>query len=1031
VASTNHQIALSLGGLTGVNILVTSVIHGYVLIVVGPGIETDALFAGAAIPQLLLAVISGSLTQVLVPLLVAEDDDQFRHDAWSFFVVIGAVFTTLAVFLSWSSSFWIPLFFPGLSDAGKSLATELTRIQLIGMVFTGLTGVLMAVHYARQRFLWTECGHLIESLIGLGLLAWALPRYGIKVAAWVSVLRAIVQTLLLLPGLGAYSAPNWGSPVIIKAWHRLKPLFLGTIYYKSGPLVDRFLSSMVPAGGLSLFFLGHQIYGGLNDLINKAVTVPMVPLLVRTAAASNWLSYRRLYEQRLVWVVTVTSVGYLLLLFVGETALALLIGHGGVTADNIRLLWWILLAMGGFLIAGGMGQILAGAFYADGDTGTPATVGTIGFTLGTALKVIGFLQLGLVGLAIGATLHQLFNTMVLYILLEKRFKKSLLPSKRLILKDERGNFLFRDVLKRIVPCPLCAGVEFRILVSNDRYNMGVQTGRCCQCGLVMTNPVPNEEAMRDFYKHHYRRYYSKTETPTIPYTEESGLADRAKYTATYLQERNLFFKGARILDVGCSEGSILKDIKRREPSVEVVGVEPSVAFAQFARDYLGSRVYATLAELSATGESAFHLIIVNHVLEHVENPVHLLTQLKHLMAHDGSIYVDVPDISAYTSLADFHIAHRYHFSIRTLLATVHKADLRVADISRHSPPHHPRSIRCLLMLQCGEPTLAEAELDDGPAHNRIRAISRSSGYYHLRQRFRRLVLRTLNRGRKWRAMGKLLDGMQRVIHRYRRKTFRDHLPSKGYEEQRNEIKFVDLLKDSDLVELNNILDWNCFTLDRSGRRFGNAAWQEKRSRPEVIPDRRILLLHDRFDLATKHVLEIGCFEGIHTIGLCRYAKKVTAVDARIENVVKTIVRCGFFGYCPTVFKCNVEEGLPDRALLEADVACHIGVLYHLKDPVRHLLDLSGFVRLGVLLDTHYAFEEEARKTYEVNGKMYRYKKYREVNSSVFSGIYGHSKWLMLTDIVQILSDSGFKRVDIVETREERNGPRVLLLAQRS
>ena len=257
------------------------------------------------------------------------------------------------------------------------------------------------------------------------------------------------------------------------------------------------------------------------------------------------------------------------------------------------------------------------------------------------------------------------------------------------------------------------------------------------------------------------------------------------------------------------------------------------------------------------------------------------------------------------------------------------------------------------------------------------------------------------------------------------------LPLKGYEKDRQEIQFIGRLSDDDLTQLNGILRWNCFTADNHGRRFGNAAWQGKRSRPEVIPDRRILLLHERFDLATKHVLEIGCFEGIHTIGLCQYARKVTAVDARIENVVKTMVRCGFYGCCPTVFKCNVEERPLDTALLEADVACHIGVLYHLKDPVRHLLDLSRFVRLGVLLDTHYALEEEARNTYEVNGRMYPYKKYREVKSSVFAGIYDHAKWLRLTDIVQILSDSGFKRVDIVETREERNGPRALLLASRS
>lgn len=257
------------------------------------------------------------------------------------------------------------------------------------------------------------------------------------------------------------------------------------------------------------------------------------------------------------------------------------------------------------------------------------------------------------------------------------------------------------------------------------------------------------------------------------------------------------------------------------------------------------------------------------------------------------------------------------------------------------------------------------------------------------------------------------------------------LPLKGFRDQLNEIKFVDSLSDDDLTKLNNLLRWNCFVANGHGRRFGNAAWVGKRSEPQVVPDRRILLMNERFSLFDKHVLEIDCFEGVHTIALSIYAKKVTAIDARIENVVKTLVRCAFFGFRPTVFTCNVEDGVVDTASVEGDVACHIGVLYHLKDPVRHLLDIPTFIREGVLLDTHYATEEEAQKTYEANGKECRYKKYREVNSSVFSGDYDHAKWLRLTDIVQILSDSGFKHVEIVETRKERNGVRALLLGQRN
>jgi len=257
------------------------------------------------------------------------------------------------------------------------------------------------------------------------------------------------------------------------------------------------------------------------------------------------------------------------------------------------------------------------------------------------------------------------------------------------------------------------------------------------------------------------------------------------------------------------------------------------------------------------------------------------------------------------------------------------------------------------------------------------------------------------------------------------------LPLKGYAEASHPTKYVDILSDDDLAELNGLLNWRCFTVDGQGRRFGDSAWEGKRSEPQDIPDRKIVLMNERFDLSDKHVLEVGCFEGVHTVGLSRYARRVTAVDSRVDNVVKTIIRCAFFGYCPTVFKCNVEERpLPVEAL-SADIMHHVGVLYHLKDPVSHLLGLGQYVRRGLMLDTHYSLEHEATEAYEVEGKEYRYKTYQEFgHADPFSGMYDHSKWLRLEDIAALLSEAGFGQIEIVETRNERNGARVLLIARR-
>jgi 2-polyprenyl-3-methyl-5-hydroxy-6-metoxy-1,4-benzoquinol methylase len=252
-----------------------------------------------------------------------------------------------------------------------------------------------------------------------------------------------------------------------------------------------------------------------------------------------------------------------------------------------------------------------------------------------------------------------------------------------------------------------------------------------------------------------------------------------------------------------------------------------------------------------------------------------------------------------------------------------------------------------------------------------------------------------------------------------------------YSEGRTAASFVERLTDDDLERLNELLPWQCFTVDRNGRPFGGAAWRGKRVLPEVIPDRRVELLHARFDLSDKHVLEIGCFEGIHTIALCRLANRVTAIDARIENVVKTVVRCAFFDERPRVFVHDVEGEHAVDHLLQSDVCHHVGVLYHLEDPVTHLRLLGTWITRGLMLDTHYAREEDVTEEYQVDGERFGFRSYKELGrGDVFSGMRRASKWLRLEDIERVLRDGGLDTVEIVETREERNGPRVLLFAER-
>ena len=66
------KLNLALGWLAATNLLLGLLIQWYVVTRLGVGMATDALYAGMAVPQLVLAVVGGSLGHVLVPLLDAR-----------------------------------------------------------------------------------------------------------------------------------------------------------------------------------------------------------------------------------------------------------------------------------------------------------------------------------------------------------------------------------------------------------------------------------------------------------------------------------------------------------------------------------------------------------------------------------------------------------------------------------------------------------------------------------------------------------------------------------------------------------------------------------------------------------------------------------------------------------------------------------------------------------------------------------------------------------------------------------------------
>jgi putative peptidoglycan lipid II flippase len=397
--------AAQLGALSAGNIGLAFLFQWYALTQLGPGVATDALFAGMTIPQLVLAVISGSLMHVLVPLLAGESEERLHHDAWAFLALVGGLFGMLAVLLYVLAPWWVPLTVPGFDAAGQALTVELTRIQLIGMVFTAVNGVQWAAYHARQQFVWAEFTPILASASALLLLVWALPRFGVIAAAWINTLRMGLQTLFLAPGMGGPVCPDLKRAAIQHAWQRIKPLLLGTAYYRTDPMVDRFLLSTASSGSLSLYYLAQQIYGAISQVLNKSIVAPLVPILTKLHKSGDREGFRRVYHRKLLQMGAISVTGLLLFGLFGQFILSLVVGYDKLSNQNLELLWLMMLLMSGQFAIGNLGMIMTSMFYSLGDTKSPTIAGSIAYTLGAIIKIMMFCFAGPLGLALGVTIY--------------------------------------------------------------------------------------------------------------------------------------------------------------------------------------------------------------------------------------------------------------------------------------------------------------------------------------------------------------------------------------------------------------------------------------------------------------------------------------------------------------------------------------------------------------------------------------------------------------------------------------------------
>lgn len=232
--------------------------------------------------------------------------------------------------------------------------------------------------------------------------------------------------------------------------------------------------------------------------------------------------------------------------------------------------------------------------------------------------------------------------------------------------------------------------------------------------------------------------------------------------------------------------------------------------------------------------------------------------------------------------------------------------------------------------------------------------------------------------------------------------------------------------DDQLAEFQAAHSWSTARPLSDGRMLGAGKSATSRTDPRVDAVRARLGEGLR-------VLEVGACEAQHTVLLAPFCREVVAIEVRPKNVVGALIRQYVNGIRNVQNLVMDVRDVPPE-LGPFDLVFHVGVLYHLSDPVDHLHQIG---RLGVpalLLDTHYATDALERfplQTIQHAGQAYRARIYKEKGwADAFSGVEARSAWLYRDDLLALVDRIGFPRIEILRDEVERNGPRIGLLARR-
>lgn len=210
----------------------------------------------------------------------------------------------------------------------------------------------------------------------------------------------------------------------------------------------------------------------------------------------------------------------------------------------------------------------------------------------------------------------------------------------------------------------------------DRLNdIGGTFYRCSNCRLIW---LASEHQPKDDVRHYSEIYYDADFHGRE--NKQAAFDNRLPFIEKYIVDKK------RILEIGSAAGDFLSILEKR--GHKVTGVELSThAALEAQRKYSFSTFNGNIFE-AAFPDNTFDAVVMYHVLEHVQDPLEVLKEIRRILADGGVVIIEVPHPNGIDALLSRKLRksifdyphHRFGFPKRTLKSMLLAAGFKVRTI---------------------------------------------------------------------------------------------------------------------------------------------------------------------------------------------------------------------------------------------------------------------------------------------------------------------------------------------------------------